>query len=153
MLNDYSTKKTIKFGEKLLQEQQKMSDESPIPVIEMRSSMEEDIAKKLQKFVEQEANKFPGKSFYILAFMGKDMSLETVVRLVMQARWTKPDPQPSSFLYYFDHKKESVELIWSLPPDYSMAKILAMPWEYDPQLVQWVKDFQSGKLAQNSQNK
>lgn len=126
-----------------------MANDAPIPVIEMRQSMEQDIAKKLQNFLSEETKKFPGKSFYILVFMGKDLQLETVVRLVMQARWTRPEPQPSSFLYYYDHQKDGVELVYSLPPEYVMAKIAAMPQDYDPQLVQWVRDYRNGTLAKN----
>lgn len=145
---DASAIKTQKFGAQLVEAQKKMAeDDYGISVIDMRQTMEQDIAKKLESFVDENTKKYPGRSFYILCYMGKDLEAETVIRLVLQARWTVPEPQPSTFVYIYNHHVGLPELIWSLPPEYALAKIKSMPWEYDLKLVQWVDQYFDNTLA------
>ena len=136
----------VTFGQQLLENQAKMADDTPMLARDLHHDMLADLAGKLKTFVMDEAQKNPSKSFYVLVYMGKDLTLETVVRAVIQARWTKPRPEPSSFLYYFDHKKETFDLLYSLPPEYSMANILMQPHLYDPLLVDWVRKYKKNEL-------
>jgi hypothetical protein len=140
-------KKSQDFASKLLIEQTKMLDGPEIPVIEMRLSMEDELIKRRDTFLASEVKKHPGKSFWIEIAMWKDMKKETVVRQVIQARWTRPEPQPSTQVYYYNHRTDVLELKWTLPPPYSMSKILAMPQEYDQTLVKWVKEYARGDFS------
>ncbi len=148
-LNSYhlGVKKSQDFASKLLVEQQKMIDAPEIPLIEMRRSMESELVKRRDDFLAAETKKNPGKSFWIEVAMWKDMKRESVVRQVMQARWTAPEPQPSTQVYFFNHRTDVLELKWTLPPPYSMAKILEMPGEYDKKLVEWVRAYAKGNLS------
>lgn len=135
------------FGQQLLNAQDKMIDEAPMPIIELRESIEQDIAKKLQAFVEKETKANPGKDFYIQVFMAKDFALETAIRMIMQARWTRPLPQCGHWVYKFDAAKDGIELLWVLPNEYICGHIVGNPQDYDSKLVEWVTKFQKGLLS------
>lgn len=73
--------------------------------------------KNIESAVNQEIRKHPGKSFYIVRALRRDMQQWTVFHEVIQSRpMCAPVPQtPGMTLFHFDHKAGELRLLWSIP--------------------------------------
>lgn len=133
------------FGSKLEKAQAQHANDN-ISVGDMTDSMGFDLMNKVREFVQNPDNQKHKKSFYILVAIKKDFTLATAIRVVLQARHTRPEPVPGYWLMRYDHDQSEIYQEWVLPNEFIIAKIEAMPQDYDPQLVQWVKLYRQGKL-------
>ena len=73
--------------------------------------------KNIESAVNQEIRKHPGKSFYIVRALRRDMKQWTVFHEVIQSRpMCAPVPQtPGMTLFHFDHQAGELRLLWSIP--------------------------------------
>ncbi len=73
--------------------------------------------KNIENAVNQEIRAHPGKSFYIVRALRRDLKQWTVFHEVIQSRpMCAPVPEtPGMTLFHFDHKAGELRLLWSIP--------------------------------------
>lgn len=94
--------------------------------------------------------------FYIIVLTKKEPWAVNVMRNWFIARQTKPSskwmrdqfPNFMQTVYSWDDRSEELKILWSLPTWQDSLVVLKNKALYDPQLVKWILEYESGMLDQ-----
>ena len=103
---------------------------------------------KLREIVERRQNDSAWKDkYYLLAITRKNPVLVRVVEIYIQARHTRPIPEPGLTLYSYDPSKKELKLEWVLPHKRAFNTFLKTEAYTDPFLIECIKKYQQGTLT------
>ena len=127
--------------------------QSPIEVGEIISEYAEDYLEEVKSTIKANVGKYDSP-FYIVVLTKKEPWALNVLRSWFIARQTRPSarlmrcdyPNHGITLYRYDSKDTKLDVVYSLPTLQDSLTIIANQHLYDPQLVQWIKQFASGEL-------
>jgi hypothetical protein len=138
----------------------KIMSQSPImlTVEEILDQYQHDFVRQMQTAVKDNSDKFKAP-FYIVVLTKKEHWSEIVLRNWFISRQTKPTPDflRSEFpnhahtVYSYDKRKDEIKLLWNLPTAQDALTILKNRHMYDPALVKWIQDYNSGLLSGDSE--
>lgn len=128
-------------------------DQAPIEVQEVINEYQGKYLQEMESCIKQNMDKYE-PPFYIIVLTKKEPWAMNVMRNFFIARQTRPlcahlrheYPNFMSTVYSFDKKKSELKILWSLPIKQDAAVVLKNRHLYDPQLVKWIEDCNSGTL-------
>lgn len=95
--------------------------------------------------------KYPHKDGFIQLLTVKDKFIKTRVTLKFVARYSCPDPWFEETVWYYDHKNDELERLWTLPDPETCKLYIEHQNNIVPeeqQLLQHILDCKNGKLDQ-----
>lgn len=143
--NDKSPKRRT-VGQEALDIFQKGDKESS--PVELQREMTRDYYQNLIDCALNNRRKYPGK-FFIVVLTKNERLLHNVFRNYFFARKTCPTPDYDQSLFRYDYRTEEIHYIWTIPSQDACIHLLDHADEVVPeeqQLLQFVKQFQSGQL-------
>jgi len=123
-------------------------DVSGLLVGDVSSSHVKELFKLLMDQVEATKKNWKDEDFFIEIAIRKD-PITDIIRKLPQARRTCPEPFYDQQLFYYDHHKCELELLWVVPDIETCALFISNPLSYsktDKALLDYVLDFNSGAL-------
>jgi hypothetical protein len=126
-------------------------------VEEVLDEYQHSYVKELGETIESNQKRFKAP-FHVVVLHKKEPWAENVLRNWFIARQTRPKadflrfefPNHSNTVYRVNQDIGKIEVLWSLPTWQDSLTIMRNPHLYDPQLVQWIRDYSWGKLDEAS---
>lgn len=146
-----AAKPTSKVGEKIYEFMQKPQER--IEVGEIVEEYSKKYVQEIQDTVNNNLDKYKSP-FYIVVLHKKEPWSVNVMRNWFIARQTKPlasvlrhdYPNHSHTVYEVDSTAHKVDVLWNLPTKQDSRTIKKAKDLYDPTLVKWITDFETGRL-------
>lgn len=133
-----------------------VSEKDPLLVGDVSCEHVKELSDLLNRQVEYTTKKWPDQSFFIEVNLKKDFisdiiaNIAPLIRKIPKARRTCPEPFYDQIVFYYDHKKEVLELLWSIPDiDTCFTYLMRTPKNLnkaEQDLYYYIKDFDSGLL-------
>ena len=86
------------------------------------------------------------EKFYLLVYFKKNAILHRAINVFVQARHSRPYPQPGMTLFSYEPKKDLLLLEWVLPEKHAFRTFLSTRDYADPFLMGCIDKFLAGKL-------
>lgn len=122
--NDTSVK-VSNFGE--ISEQQSAIHETNYTVRELNEPREIQYRNKLFEAIEAGKKAWPQIDFYVVMLTKVEVFVKRNVRVYPRVRLTCPTPNNDQDVYFYDHKKETLEFIWSIPDKQTVMQYKLFP--------------------------
>lgn len=128
-----------------------------ITVQEILDASSKRYLEEMESTIEKNFNKFE-LPFYIVVLSKKEPWALNVMRNYFIARQTRPlckhlrEEYPNFMSTLYEVTRTELRILWSLPIEQDAAVILKNRHLYDPKLVEWIENCNSGKLDQSMQS-
>jgi len=128
-------------------------EQPPMETQEVIDEYKDDYLKSMVETLETNVNRYE-PPFYVVVLSKKEPWAVNVMRNWFVARQTRPTttylrheyPNHMNTVYSYDKRSSELKILWSLPTWQDSLVVLANPHLYDPTLVQWIHDCNSGAL-------
>jgi len=146
-------KKTV--GEEALKLQQKDEKINPIELqraIHKGHKNEDSFEYQIYLTLERGKKETDG-DFYVVVLFKKERLLQNVIRQYFFYRLSCPTPEFDQIVYKYHRKDDRLDFMWVIPDQTHVMHLAEIEHQIDPeqlQLIQFIKDFKSGKLDQLS---
>lgn len=90
------------------------SNTGPVTVIDQQRAMQENYLKELISCAQQHKSIFPG-NFYVVVITKTEPLMPNVIRNYFFARISCPTPDYDQSVFKYDHRKEELEYLWTIP--------------------------------------
>lgn len=147
-----SPKKTV--GQYSYELQQKPDEKiNPIDLqreIHKGNSNEDSFENQVRLAVQRGEEQFEG-DFFVVVLFKKERLMKNVVRQYFFPRKSCPTPEYDQVVYHYFPKEQRLDFVWVIPDKQSTIDLALMGGELpeeQQQLVQFARDFNSGKLDQ-----
>jgi hypothetical protein len=122
-------------------------------VIELAREMLTDFDKNVYQSLDTALKQYPNRDIYLVVLHKRERLLPNVIRNFFSFRLSAPTPTPEQTVFKYDHKKQEIEFLWSIPDDetcriYYNNRSMVDPSDYD--ILQMVIDFRDGKLYEKA---
>jgi len=130
-------------------------EQDTITVQEILDAYSKKYLEEMESVIKNNIDKFESP-FYIVVLSKKEPWALNVLRNWFISRQTRPKvsylrseyPNYMSTVYEVNKTSSELKILWSLPIKQDCAVILKNRHLYDPKLIQWVEEADSGKLDQ-----
>lgn len=116
--------------------------------IELQREMQKGFLENLTDSVMEFRKKNP-RDFYVVQLTKREQLLPNVLRNYFFCRFSCPTPEYDQTVFFYDHKKETIEYVWTVPDRPTCLTLrenaLRVPPE-EQQLLSFVLRFFSGEL-------
>lgn len=134
-------------------------EQAPITVGEVLDEYQHEYLEEILTCIRDNRSKYESP-FYIIVLTKKEPWALNVMRNWFIARQTRPSarwmrsefPNFMQTVYAWDDRSEQLRLLWSLPTWQDALVVLKNKDLYDPQLVKWIIEYESGVLDQSVLN-
>lgn len=128
-------------------------DNSPVEVQEIIDEYKDDYTKEMENTLRANADRYMAP-FHVVVLTKKEPWAVNVVRNWFIARQTRPKaswlrsnyPNYLNTVYSYNQNSGELKILWSLPSKQESEVVLQNSHLYDPQLVKWIEDYNSGAL-------
>ncbi len=146
LATDFSTdKKHVNLGQQIIDIQEKYAGQKTQNIRETTDEMGKEYMAQLISCAKTNLEKH-NKDFYIVEVLRNDAILESVVKLHLQARWTRPKPEWGMALYRVDAASGNLIYLWGLPQKHEASLMMHNPEGWDQKTMQDIDDYLQGKL-------
>ena len=133
------------LGAQMLDMRIKHAGEKTQTIRETTDEMGKKYMEDIVKLAESELQKH-SKDFYILEVLEHDPILEGVIKLRLQARWTRPAPEWGIALYKVHAVSGQMTYEWGLPQKHEAYIMIQNPEGWEQKTMQDIMAFVDGKL-------
>lgn len=148
---DKLNKSTSKVGQAVYDILKK--DQNPTSVEEILDEYQHKYTQEIEDTIQNNIDKYD-PPFYIVVLTKKEPWALNIMRNWFIARQTRPTvkylrgeyPNYMNTVYSVDKRSSELKILWSLPIKQDADVILRNKHLYDPQLVKWIEDCDSGAL-------
>ena len=124
-IKDKTRPNEIDFGE--IQKKQSAIHETTYSIRELNEAREKHYIEKLHESMAAGKKAWPQMDFYVVMLTKVEIFVKRNIRVYPRVRLTCPTPNNDQDVYFYDHKKDALEFIWSIPDKQTVMQYKLFP--------------------------